>query len=108
MNLKIYPVILQLVKQLAPMLSVLRGRSSALGDQFERALCSIPLNVAEGAYSRGKNRQARYHSALGSAREALACLETAEALGWVAPLDPEIGRTFDHVIGTLVRLATRG
>ena len=39
-----------------------------------------------------------------SAREALACLETAEALGWLGPLEPELGALFQHVIGTLVRL----
>jgi four helix bundle protein len=94
-----------LVKRLAPLLPALRSRSKALGDQLERALISVPLNVAEGAYSRGKNRQARYHSALGSAREVLACLETAEALGWVGPLEPELARSFHQVIGTLVRLA---
>jgi four helix bundle protein len=77
-----------------------------LGEQFERALISIPLNVAEGAYSRGKCRQARYHTACGSAREALACWETAEAFGWIAPLDPELQALFNQVIGTLVRLAT--
>ena len=104
MTLNIYPVVLELVRKLAPLLVVLRARSSALGDQLERSLVSIPLNLAEGAYSRGRNRQARYHSALGSAREALACFETAEALGWVEPLDPELVADFDHVIGTLVRL----
>ena len=60
MTLKIYPVVLELVRKLAPLLPSLRSRSSALGDQLERALISVPLNVAEGAYSRGKNRQARY------------------------------------------------
>jgi hypothetical protein len=59
----------------------------------------------KGAYSRGKNRQVRYQTALASAREALACWETAQALGWVGPLDPEIGALFQRVIGTLVRLA---
>ena len=34
----------------------------------------------------------------------LACLETAEALGWVQPLPPELGALFHRVIGTLVRL----
>ena len=38
----------------------------------------IALNLAEGMYSRGNNRQARYHNALGSARETLAGLEVAE------------------------------
>lgn len=104
MNLRIYAVVLELVRQLGPMLPVLRARSSALGDQFERALISVPLNVSEGAYSRGKNRQARYQSAAASAREALACLETAQALGWIKPLEPELLASFQRIIGTLVRL----
>jgi hypothetical protein len=43
----------------APYLPALRARSAALGDQLERSLISIPLNVAEGAYSRGENRPRR-------------------------------------------------
>ena len=85
MNLIIYPVILELVRRVSPGLSRLRARSPGLGDQLERALVSIPLNTAEGAYSRGKNRQARYQTAAASAREALACWETAQALGWAYP-----------------------
>jgi len=104
MTLNIYPIVLELVRKLAPYLPALRARSTSLGDQLERSLISIPLNLAEGAYSRGKNRQARYQSAAASAREALACLETAEALGWVQPLAPELSALFHRVIGTLVRL----
>jgi four helix bundle protein len=104
MTLKIYPIVLELVRTTSPYLAVLRARSVSLGDQLERALTSVPLNLAEGAYSRGKNRQARYQSAAASAREALACLETAEALGWVQPLEPALGALFQRVIGTLVRL----
>ena len=102
--LKIYSVVLELVRELAPVIGVVRARSAALGDQMERALISIPLNVAEGAYSRGRNQQARFQTAAGSARETLACLETAEALGFIGPLSPELGARFNHVIGTLVRL----
>jgi four helix bundle protein len=104
MSLEIYPIILELVRRLAPSIRVLRGRSSALADQMERALISVPLNVAEGAYSRGRNRQARFQSAAASARETLACLETAEAMGFMGPLDPELAALFHRVIGTLVRL----
>jgi four helix bundle protein len=104
MSLKIYPVVLDLVRRLSPLVRVLRARSSALGAQMERALISIPLNVAEGAYSRGKNRQARFQSAAASARETLACLETAEAMGFIGPTDPELAALFHRVIGTLVRL----
>jgi four helix bundle protein len=104
MSLKIYPVVLELVRRLSPVVRMLRSRSSALADQMERAMISIPLNIAEGAYSRGRNRQARFQSAAASARETLACLETAEAMGFVGPLDPELGALFNRVIGTLVRL----
>jgi four helix bundle protein len=104
MSLKIYPVILDLVRRLAPVIRVLRSRSSALADQMERALVSVPLNVAEASYSRGKNRQARFQSASASARETLACLETAEAMGFLGPIDPELAALFHRVIGTLVRL----
>jgi four helix bundle protein len=102
--LKIYPVILELVRRLAPAVRSLRERSPALADQMERALMSVPLNVAEGAYSWGRNRQARFQTAAASARETLACLETAEALGFAGPLDPELAALFQRVIGTLVRL----
>ena len=105
MNLKLYPVTLELVRVAAPFLAPLRARSHALADQLERALLSVPLNVAEGAYSRGRNRQARYQSAAASAREALACFETAHALGWSAPPPPELQASFNRVIGILVRLA---
>ena len=104
MTLKLYPIVLELVRALAPYLPVLRARSAALGDQLERALVSVPLNVAEGAYSRGRNRQARYQSAAASAREALACLETAAALGWIGPPPADVAALFHRVIGTLVRL----
>jgi four helix bundle protein len=104
MSLKIYSVVLDLVRRISPMIAVLRPRSSVLADQLERALISVPLNVAEGAYSRGRNRQVRFHSAVASARETLACLETAEAMGFIGPLSPELTAIFDRVIGTLVRL----
>ena len=36
--------------------------------------------------------------------EALACFETAQALGWVEPLPEDLAAMFHRVIGTLVRL----
>lgn len=103
--LQIYPVVLDLVRRVGRLIPPLRMRSPELADQCERALISIPLNVAEGTHSRGRNQQARFHTAAGSAREVLACLETAEALGWMAAPDAELLALFNRVIGTLVRLA---
>jgi hypothetical protein len=55
-------------------------------------------------YSRGGNRNARYHNALGSAREALACLEVAEACDYVVPRPAHLDAQLHRIVGTLVRL----
>src|SRR5262249_18842763 len=69
--LRIYPVILELVHLLRPLLKELERHDPDLARQCRRALTSVPLGVAEGSYSRGRNRAARYHTALGSLREVL-------------------------------------
>ena len=102
--LRIYPVLLQLVRSVRPLVAELQRRDPDLARQCRKALASAPLNVAEGSYNRGRNRLARYHTALGSLREALACFEVGAALGYMPDVEPELGRRFDHVIGTLVRL----
>ena len=51
-------------------------------------------------YSRGKNRNARYHSALGSARETLSCLEVAVVCRYVQK-DAALYDQLDRVVGTL-------
>ena len=102
--LRIYPILLQLVGSVRPLVKELERRDPDLARQCKRALCSAPLNVAEGSYSRGRNRAARYHTALGSLREVLACFEVAAALGYVPEVEPELRSRFDHVLGTLVRL----
>lgn len=103
--LHVYPLVLELVRHVGKLLPELRKRSGELANQCERALISVPLNVSEGMYSRGKLKQARYHTAAGSAREVLACLETAEALGIVGAPDAELLALFNRIIGTLVKLA---
>jgi len=102
--LRIYPQLLELVSELAPVLRELERRDPDLARQCRRALTSAPLNVAEGMYSRGKNRAARYHTALGSLREVLACIEVAAALGYLPPVEPARRAAFDRILGTLVRL----
>jgi hypothetical protein len=59
----------------------------------------------EGWGSFGKNKRARYYTALGSARESKAAVEVAEVLGYVDALGPQTKDRFDHVFATLVRLA---
>lgn len=42
---------------------------------------------------------ARSHDALGSLREALACLEVAEALAYTHAVDDDLRARVDHVLG---------
>jgi len=103
--LRIYPVVLETIEALRVVTARIERRDRDLGRQLRRAASSVALNVAEGMYSRGQLRQARYHTALGSARETLACLETARAWGYIASLDPELVAKLHRIIGTFVHLA---
>jgi four helix bundle protein len=103
--LDIYPFILQTVTLLRPAVAAVARSDSDLGRQLRRSMTSVPLNVAEGYYSQGRNRKARYHTALGSAREVLACFEVAQAMGICPSLHPELRDRLDRIIRTLYRLS---
>lgn len=105
--LTIYPVILETLTALRPVLGRIERHDRDLGRQLRRAGSSIALGVAEGMYSRGKNRAARYHTALGSARETMACLEVAVALGYLDQADPDVMDRLSRIVATLVRLVQR-
>ena len=64
----------------------------------------MPDNIAEGSYSRGGNRNARYHDALGSARETWACLQVAERFGYIEKINPQTVERLRCIIGTLVKI----
>ena len=65
---------------------------------------TITLNLAEGSGSQGRNRNARYFNALGSAREARACIHVALAWSYVEKVDADLLDELERVIATLVRL----
>ena len=105
--LTIYPVILETLTKLRPLLGRIERHDRDLGRQLRRAASSIALGIAEGMYSRGRNRAARYHTALGSARETMACVEVAVALGYIDDADPNIMDRLERIVATLVRLVQR-
>ena len=107
MALKIYGITIDMLRKLRPLIERIGGKDANLGDQLRRAATSIPLNLSEGAYSQGRNERARWHTALGSAAEVRACLDAAEALGYVDKIDAGLRDTLDHIIATLHRLARR-
>ena len=48
----------------------------------------------------------RFRTALGSTHEVKACLDVAEALGYVDSVDDRLRDAFDRIAATLYRLAT--
>jgi four helix bundle protein len=98
--LKIYEVALRVLEELRPALAVIEVRDRDLARQLRRAATSIVLNLAEGSGASGGIRRERYRTALGSAREVVACIDVARAWRYV---DVEaVG--LREVIGTLVKV----
>jgi four helix bundle protein len=105
MALRIYSIAIEMVRELRPLMERIGTKDPNLADQLRRAATSVPLNLHEGAYSQGRNVRARFHNALGSAAEVRACLDVAEALGYIEDVRPELRDTIDRVVATLHRLA---
>ena len=102
--LRIYPVCIEMVREVRTYADQIARFDADLARQLKRSSISVVLNLAEGAGARGGRRRNSYDIALGEARETLAGLEVAEAVGYVRGLEAPLRRQFDHIIGTLVRL----
>jgi four helix bundle protein len=76
----------------------------ALTDQTVRAVTSVPLNLAEGAGRRGRDRTHHWRIAYGSALEARTALELLVATGCV---DPEAAATADAVLDRVAAMTWR-
>ena len=90
----------------SPSSESIERRDSDLARQLRRALASIALNIAEGSYARGRNRNALYQVALGSAKESKACLDVAMALGYLESVEEQALSELSSVCAVLYRLAT--
>lgn len=107
MSLRIYAVTIEMVRQLKPVMERIGTKDGNLADQLRRAATSVPLNLHEGAYAQGGHVRSRFHTALASAAEVRACLDVAQALGYVSNVDSELHDNLDRIIATLHRLARR-
>ena len=101
--LKIYGVMLQVLRDVKPALGQIEKYDSDLARQMRRAAPSVVLNLAEGSGSTGGVRRVRYKTALGSAREVSACLDVAEAFGYGA-VGGSVRDRLRQVQATLVRV----
>ena len=102
--LRIYIVIIEIVHEVRPVAERIGRHDRDLARQLKRASVAIALNVAEGSGTRGGRRRNTYEIALGEARETRACLEAADAIGYVPQVAPELLDRLDHVIATLVKV----
>ena len=103
--LRIYQDMLHAIGAMRPLIGAIAQEDGDLANQLRRAASSVALNLAEGSGSFGGVRRSRYRTALGSARETLACLQTAQAFGYVGRIDETLLQDMHRVIGTLVRVA---
>jgi four helix bundle protein len=104
--LRIYDVILDVLRELRPVVAAIEVHDRDLGRQLRRAATSVALNCSEGSGSSGGTRRERYRNALGSARETGACLDAAIALGYVEAIDASLLDRLDHVRAVLVKNVT--
>ena len=101
--LSIYPVYLQLIRDLRPLVAQIRLHDRNLAVQIDDASSSVVLNLAEGSGARAGRRTNAYGISLSETRETLAGLELAEARGFIRGIDDAMRAKFEHIIGTLVR-----
>ena len=103
--LRIYPVILQFVADVALLVPRIARHDADLARQPRRSSASVVLNTAEAMHARGGCRVAAYSVALREMREAYAALELSVALRYLVPLDPALEDRAQRIIGTLYRLS---
>ena len=95
---------LDAIKALRLHITTLKRRDSHLADQLHRALSNVCLNLGEGAYRTGGNRQLSYRRAAGEANEALVALEVAVAWGTLRAEAVAEGDRLAHVLAILMKL----
>src|ERR1044071_189157 len=105
--LRIYPIILSFVEDVAPFIGRIARCDPDLARQLRRASTSVALNTAEGMYARGRSRQACYNIALREMRESYAALEVSVLLHYLPPLEAKLGDRIQRILGTLYRLSFR-
>ena len=106
--MRIYEVSLDLVASACRLSRKVQQHDSDLARQMRRAVVSVPLNMQEGLYSQGGNRAARFHNAMGSARETMAALHVSVRAEYLlqAEVEKDLDR-IDHVVATLWKMSRR-
>jgi len=100
----IYVVCIEIVREVRPYVERIGKVDPDLARQLKKCSASVALNVSEGSATRGGRRRHTYEIALVEAREIRACLQVAEAAGYVVRVAPKLLDKLDRVIATLVKV----
>jgi four helix bundle protein len=73
----------KVVRELVPVLHIVRAHDKSLADQLKRAAQSVVLNIAEARGNDAGNARARFSTACGSAKEVRAALSVASDWGYI-------------------------
>ena len=103
--LRIYPVMLEWLKQVAPLIAQIARFDSDLAKQLRRSSASVILNTGEGMHSRGGHRTNAYGVALREMGESYSALQAAQIHGYIKAPEPEFDAQCRRILGTLVKLA---
>jgi four helix bundle protein len=102
--MRVYQQAIEMNRKLAGVAGVIERHDRDLVRQLKRAASSVALNIAEGLGTQAGNRELRFQTALGSAREVQACLDVASAWGYLGAADAEAQASVDHVAAMLFKL----
>jgi four helix bundle protein len=101
--LRVYDDAVAMLRVLRPVIEAIAVRDGDLARQLRRCSASVVLNIAEGGYARKGNKAALFGVALGSAKETVACLDVADAFGYVA-IDVSLRARLSSICAVLFKL----
>ena len=82
-KINVYERARKVVRDLGPILHIIREYDKSLADQLKRAAQSVVLNIAEARGNDAGNARARFSTACGSAKEVRAALHVASDWGYI-------------------------
>src|SRR5687767_10145420 len=106
--LRIYPVVLDWLKALRPLIDQIARHDRELAKQLRSSSSSVVLNLGEGMHSRGGHRTNAYGVALREMGESYSALQAAQIHGYIGALEPALEAQSRRILGTLVKLALPG
>jgi four helix bundle protein len=103
--LRIYPVVLDWLGALRPLIAQIARYDRELATQLRSSSSSVVLNLGEGMHSRGGHRTNAYGVALREMGESYSALQAAQVHGYIKGLEPAFEAQCRRILGTLVKLA---